>query len=149
MYRWPVIDQVTVATARDETTSKPLPITAVPKLLHRCTESAASIVLRRRSAQHFDGKYTMPAQDFFLMLDCTLPRPDSPWELLGGAARVHPVIFVHRVQDVAPGIYVLVRNAETESALRQAMKNDFAWTRVAQCPDHLPLFQLTAVDYQK
>lgn len=149
MYRWPVIDQVTSATERDATIAEPVHPTVIPLLIHRCTQSAARVIRSRRSAQHFDGKHTMAAQDFFHLLDCTLPRAHSPWELCNHAARIHPVIFVHCVDGVPPGIYVLTRNDAVQTALRTAMKSDFTWMRVEHCPDHLPLFQLAAGDRSK
>jgi len=45
-----------------------------------------------------------------------------------------------------PGLYLLVRDAEARAALREALHGDWAWSKVAQAPDHLPLYQLAAGD---
>jgi hypothetical protein len=55
-------------------------------------------------------------------------------------------LFVHRVQDLTPGLYVLVRAPEGQAALRAAMKDDFAWERPPGCPADLALYRLVPGD---
>jgi nitroreductase len=73
-----------------------------------------------------------------------MPRPAPPWDVWDFSPRLHPVLFVHRVEGLAPGLYVLVRDAAAEDRLRRAMNPGFTWTRPAGCPEHLPFFQLAA-----
>ncbi len=61
---------------------------------------SADIILQRRSAQHFDAKGVMPAARFFKMLDALLVRPQTPWSVWNFRPRLHPVLFVHRVDPV-------------------------------------------------
>ncbi|MBD3811268.1 MAG: hypothetical protein IE917_03475 [Betaproteobacteria bacterium] len=52
---------------------------------------------------------------------------------------MHPVLLVHRVEDVVPGLYALPRSDAAEAALRGALRAEFTW----QAADRdLPLFQL-------
>ena len=43
-----------------------------------------------------------------------------PWR-----PRIHLLLFVHRVDDFAPGIYLLVREPSAEPLLREAIRRDF------------------------
>jgi hypothetical protein len=64
-----------------------------------------------------------------------------PW-----TPRVHLALFVHRVQDVDPGLYLLVRDPAQTGPLRRAMKSEFVWEKPDRCPDGLPLFRLLTGD---
>lgn len=145
-YRWPVIDAVTQASHKPDLdvpmdTQLPQPLSLpIPSL---CTEPAARLFRQRRSAQAFDGVTGIEATDFFRLLDHLLPRPGiAPWDTLPWAPRVHPVLFVHRVQGLAPGLYALPRSEQGKTLLRTRLRQEFSWSAVAAAPDHLPLFQL-------
>jgi hypothetical protein len=75
------------------------------------------------------------------MLASLLPGGSPVWDLWPHKPRVHPVLLVHRVEDIAPGMYVLPRAAAAGDALRHALRNTFTWQ--AANPE-LPLFQLVA-----
>ncbi len=105
--------------------------------------TARRIILQRRSAVAMDGETAMPRDVFYRMLSRVMPRPDrAPWLALSGPARVHLALFVHRVTDLAPGLYCLVRGDGAETALRGAMHGHFAWETPPGCPPELPLFLL-------
>lgn len=165
MYHWPVIDEVANATsmsrdprldpigevanataALDGVAEIDTPTTQVAALKHHCGMPAARIIKQRRSAQHFDGRHRLSATDFFHLLDALLPRPGVPWDVWTFAPRIHPVLFVHRVDGIEPGLYIFVRRADAEAGLRAAMNHEFAWTFVEHCPPHLALYQLAAAD---
>ena len=110
-------------------------------------ELVSRLIRRRRSAQAFDGATALPAQAVFRMLDALLPRPDQPpWSLLATPPQVHPVLFVHRVDGLAAGLYALVRDPAELAVLRAEMRPDWLWERVPACPDHLPLYLLAPLD---
>jgi hypothetical protein len=105
------------------------------------------LIRQRRSAQAFDGVTAIGATPFYRLLDALLPRPGQPpWSLAHGEPCVHPVLFVHRVDGLAPGIYCLPRSAGALAALRDAMRPDWLWARPAGCPKHLPLYLLAPLD---
>ena len=58
------------------------------------------------------------------------------------APRVHPILFVHRVAGLEPGIYALPRSHAAQLQMQAAMRRDFIWSKPADCPEHLPLFLL-------
>jgi SagB-type dehydrogenase family enzyme len=143
MYHWPVIDEVARATRFPHLRSA-LSVTeqAPPPLPVMDSIPAAALIRQRRSAQRFDPRYEMTRRDFFLLLDCLLPRASAPWDVWRFAPAVHPVFFIHRVEGLEPGLYVLPRRAEAEVHLRAAMNSEFAWKATPDCPDHLRFFQL-------
>jgi hypothetical protein len=56
-----------------------------------------SILRKRRSAQAMDGKTSMQRESFHAILEAALPK-QLPSGLLPWRPRIHPVIFVHRVE---------------------------------------------------
>ena len=108
---------------------------------------AVRLVRQRRSAVAMDGATSLPAAAFFAVLDRLVPRPGlPPWDTLPWAPRVHPVFFVHRVEGLAPGLYLLERSADAHEPLREASRPSFAWERPTGCPGGLPFFRLEAGD---
>ncbi|UFZ07503.1 nitroreductase family protein [Bradyrhizobium ontarionense] len=145
LYRWPVISEVSAATAgegHDVVPAAPSP----PALPSRSQARATELILNRRSAQRFDAKFTMDRTAFHQMLDTLLPRTTTPWTTWPFATRLHPLLFVHRIDGLTPGLYALPRSDNAEADLRRALRPDFDWQRVEGAPDHLPLFHLLPTD---
>jgi SagB-type dehydrogenase family enzyme len=88
---------------------------------------ARAIVLQRRSALAFDGVSTLEREPFFEMLSRVVPGPELPSGLLWWRPRIHLALFVHRVNGVAPGLYVLVRESRALERLRVACGRPFLW----------------------
>jgi SagB-type dehydrogenase family enzyme len=111
--------------------------------------SAVALVRQRRSAVAFDGVTGMPGPVFWRVLDRLLPRPGvPPWSALPGPPRVHPVLFVHRVDAVAPGLYLLVRDPTAGETLRRGLRPSFSWRVPPSCPSGIPLVALEEGDCQ-
>jgi nitroreductase len=149
MYHWPVIDEVASATQRYHDEATPAPRRDDPPGTSATHLPAPEVILGRRSAQRFDPQFTMPADDFYRLLDSLLPRPQAPWDVWDHAPSVHPVFFVHRVEGVPAGLYILVRETGAESGLRAELSGEFEWQRVEGCPAHIPLFRLQAGRWNK
>ncbi len=148
---WPDIPAVAAATQKPPTTPAPPgePPTW-PPLPEVCSEPVSRLIRHRRSAQAFDGVTSIGAPAFFRMLDALLPRPGKPpWSLLDAAPRVHPVLFVHRVQGLEPGLYCLARDPAALDGLKAAMRPDWLWATVSECPPHLPLRLLAPLELQE
>jgi SagB-type dehydrogenase family enzyme len=144
---WPQIAAVGSATRKPPTapgtwTPSPLPALGVPNDV-----PAAELIRRRRSAVAFDGRTPMPLAHFVTMLDSLLPHSATPpFDALPWPPAVHPVLFVHRVLDIEPGLYVLVRTAAARPRLRAAMNPEFDWQLPDGVPGHLPLYRLASGD---
>ncbi len=108
------------------------------------------LISRRRSAQAFDGVTPIAVPSFYRMLDALLPRAGAPpWSLLDAAPAVHPVLFVHRIDGLEPGIYCLPRAGAALADLRAAMRADWLWAGVPGCPAHIPLYLLAPLDVRQ
>jgi SagB-type dehydrogenase family enzyme len=139
MYKWPVIDEVAQATRLlaapdvDEADRRQPRLAAVAEL---CASQAAvrheapmaSLIRGRRSAQHFDRRAQMTRASFEGMAQALVPVNMVPWDAWPHAPRVHPIFYVHRVEGLEPGVYVLPRSADGEALLRQEIKAASTWT---------------------
>ncbi len=145
---WPLVAEAAKAAHKPVTAPLEKTASSWPALLSGETGvAAAKVILGRRSAQAFDGVSSMSAPRLFRLLDTLLPRDEvMPWRGWRGPARVHPLLFVHRVGGLRPGIYLLARSAEGEALLREELRGDFAWERVKEAPGHLPFYRLQEGD---
>src|SRR5207302_1061067 len=72
---------------------------------------AATLIRQRRSAVDFDGRTATAAVTLYRMLDRLLPRPGvPPWDLLPWRPLIHTALLVHRVNGLAPGLYLFERD---------------------------------------
>ena len=74
----------------------------------RAIREYCHLLRRRRSAQAMDGRATMPLGIFHTILKATMPertKPGLPWR-----PQVNPVLFVHRVEEMDRGLYILLRD---------------------------------------
>lgn len=145
---WPVIEEASHACSKPETTSTPwhAPVQPQPQP-SPCQATAVALIKQRRSAQEFDGVTTLSAAAFYRMLDMTLPRADvPPWDAIHWRPRIHLALFVHRVEGLAPGIYIQPRHGDIEARMRAELSDEFQWERAEACPAHLPLFRVASAD---
>lgn len=150
-YRWPVIDRAIAAADKPRTPRLITYPDSLPAPQRFATGlPATDLIQRRRSAQAFDGATGLSRDAFFTLLDHTLPRAGlPPWGPRPGPAAVHLLLFVHRVEGLGKGVYALPRRADALPALRQALREEFTWQPVADCPPHLPLHQLIGADARR
>jgi SagB-type dehydrogenase family enzyme len=105
------------------------------------------IIRQRRSAVDMDGRTGMARDTFYDILRQTLPGPTRfPFNTLPWSPRVHLAIFVHRVRDLEPGLFILIRDPEQKPALQSALAHNFDWKRPRDCPSTLPLYRLRSAD---
>jgi SagB-type dehydrogenase family enzyme len=115
--------------------------------------TAGQVIRQRRSALAFDGKTSISVDRFFTMLARVMPRIERdlcnrpmPWDVLPWAPTIHLVLFIHRVEGLAPGLYMLVRDPDKVKSLTQSTRPQFAWTSPLGCFVELPLFLLQEGD---
>jgi SagB-type dehydrogenase family enzyme len=152
---WPIIDQVAAATmnpkclAEEEFSSFASEADLFGAPVRSGAFTAEKVILERRSAVSMDASTTIAAATFFRMLARLVPTRDGdamPWDVLPWRPRIHLGLFVHRVNDVAPGLYLLARDPERVTSLRRSMRPEFLWQRPPSCPQGLPLFLLKEGD---
>jgi SagB-type dehydrogenase family enzyme len=158
LYDWPLIEAVTKATCtpeginqqlKEETFTEqsykseqwPKPIAAAEHPLSK--QSARTLFLQRRSAQAFDPGATMTSEDFFRLMDRLLPRSElPPWSARSGSAQIHIVLFIHGVEDLAPGLYAMPRRRDAVDILKTQLREGLLWETVEEAPSHLPFYRL-------
>jgi SagB-type dehydrogenase family enzyme len=156
---WPIIDAAALLSRKPRTALRP-PELEVPgglPLRQRVPASddgvaAERLLHRRRSAVDLDGRTGLSAAGFGRLLAAALPA-QSPIPFDVGARsvlarpRVHLALFVHRVDGLSPGLYMLPRHPDARDPLRAAMHRSFRWERVTTpgLPE-LPLHLLEAGD---
>ena len=150
---WPGIEAVAGACRKPRTepaadaSGAGTPAPAVASAGEAGVVDAYRLLRRRRSAQAMDGDASLPAAAFAALLRRLLPGPGAvPGDVLPGPPRVHPVLFVHRVDGLEPGLYLLDRGGAAAGALRSALRPDFLWRRPEAGPGDLPLFLLEPAD---
>ena len=152
---WPVIAEVGLATSKARTamdedfSSFPVEADLFGTPVRSGVFTAEKVILGRRSAVSMDGSTAIPAATFFRMLARLLPTRDRrsmPWDTIPWCPRIHLGLFVHRVDDVAPGLYVLARDPKKVEVLGAAMRSEFLWLRPPSSPPGLPLYLLKEGD---
>ena len=121
--------------------------------LYRNQITAGQVIRQRRSALAFDGKTSISIGCLFNMLARVMPRADRgvcerpmPWDALPWQPCIHLALFVHRVEGLVPGLYMLARDGAKADSLKRATHQQYAWTAPPGCPTDLPLFLLEAGD---
>jgi SagB-type dehydrogenase family enzyme len=104
---------------------------------------ARVLLLQRRSAVAFDGRSMIGRAAFIGMLSRVLAGARAPWPGVWWTPRVHLAIFVHRVDGVPPGLYLLLRDPDAFDRLRAACRPDFLWEAA---DEQLPLWRLANGD---
>jgi SagB-type dehydrogenase family enzyme len=160
--QWEILDQAVSASWKSSTEQRVVELNherpcADPsnpaKRLYVGQPSAGQVIRQRRSALAFDGTTSISAGSFFTMLtrvmpgvERDLPSRAMPWDVLPWEPAVHLALFVHRVDGLVPGLYLLARDPAKMDRLRKATQPQFDWTSPAGCPDDLPLFLLQEGD---
>jgi hypothetical protein len=164
MYRWPVIDAVAQATRAPDVPLPPCAMeasaavaghssvadlsaaiqaeAASPVLppLPRSHQAAASLIRQRRSAQRFEARASMPVEDLWPLLRALHPQR-LPFD--GTLPQVHVLLFAHRVDGLAPGVYLLPRSAAGAALLRHSLPAALELHPVFGAPTDAPLLQLS------
>ena len=148
LYRWEAVD----AMARlDVPPVGPGPLAeALPAFATAPSNPpAVQIIRRRRSARAFNPNATIDAGTFYRLLDACRPRPGTgPWDLCQGQSRLHLLVFVHRVEELPPGLYLLAADPSAVADLKAQMRPEFVWEPPPGCPAGLPCYRLISADAQ-
>lgn len=155
---WQAIDEVATASRKQQADKRILPLTVrfdrdaatgdryAPS---SSASSAAQIIRQRRSAVSFDGQTSVTAATFFRILRRTVPgveykqaaRP-VPWDVWPYDPALHLMIFVHRVEGLVPGLYLLVRDPAKLPFIQESLSQELIWKRPLICPEDLLFYQL-------
>lgn len=142
---WSIITKASKAIEKPKTTPAPAFLEESSKLsIMPEKQSAAEIIRQRRSAVRYNSQGTISLETFQCILNHTLVRPGAaPFAIRIMPPSVHLLLFVHRVVDLTPGLYLLARRPGQVAAMQSQWRKDFLWQRL--WPD-LPLYLLKEMD---
>lgn len=146
------IEKVAEATRKPRTADTYAEWCDFSQLILSASRPAAlrKIIRQRRSAVDMDGVTRLPRETFFHILQKTLPVfGATPFHSLPWRPHIHLAIFVHRVDDLPPGLYFLVRDASKKISLEAACSSSHAWKKPAGSPASLELYCLIEADATK
>jgi SagB-type dehydrogenase family enzyme len=146
---WPVLASVAHASRRIGPVMLPQPIRdPLPEPAPPISATPARQLFRaRRSAVAFDGTTGLARASWLRMLSRTLARPGhAPLAGLLGRSRVHLLLFVHRVEQVEPGLYLLLREPDLRESIAAKLHAGFEWAAVDSGALALPLWRLESAD---
>jgi len=158
---WDIIDEVAEASwkcmvEQDSVALPRLFTNDVSRFTFHENQSAGQIIRQRRSAVSFDGTTSISSATFFRMMERVMSRADRsqldrpmPWDVWPYDPTIHLLIFVHRVDGLTPGLYVLARDPKKLAFIQQSMNPELSWTPVPGCPEDLPLYWLLEGDAKK
>ncbi len=125
---WPLVDRaVRLCRKRKSAALEAPPMLPAPLV---DAPPVGEVVRRRRSAQRMDGASKLSFETFRLMLAATLPGAEPLMSAFPFPPRLALIFFIHRVEGLEPGLYLLERDAEMTARLRVACRADFEWAPV-------------------
>ncbi|MCG7984395.1 MAG: SagB family peptide dehydrogenase [Candidatus Thiodiazotropha lotti] len=149
-HHWPLIDELETSLMTCSPCQQPPLETSIPAPCRVPNQPIRQLILQRRSAQAFRGKSILPQAHFYQILDRCLPRKEEqPWRGWPYQARVHLLLFVHRVEGLPSGLYLMPRSQSVIPWLKQNLDEDFIWQTVEGCPPHIPLYRLVNAEVKK
>ena len=150
---WPIIDEVAKATrypgralsipnsqfptpnhsqvpaANSQSTPPPSRPEAEARVGETSRVRAREVILKRRSAVAFDAQSGL-ARDYFSSMIARLRPGAPPWDAIDWPPQVHLILFVHRVEGLAQGVYAYLRHPSVLEEWRAAMRPEFLWEPV-------------------
>lgn len=129
-YRWPIIDEISQTTQKPATARERWlpPAFELPRPNHN--PAASRLIRQRRSAQHFNGQASaLPLSDLHRILLALLPNAKPPFLSWNWPPQVHLILFVHRVDGLEPGLYLMPREPKQVPTLQKAFSTDFEWQK--------------------
>jgi len=104
------------------------------------------IIRKRRSAQSYDRKSSRTNLHALThTLKKTLPEKGCPFDVFPYQAQVHLALFVHAVDGLDSGLYMLVRNPKHLESLQHLTHSSFDWHQVKE---DLPFYLLQKGDFR-
>ncbi|MGN7611663.1 SagB/ThcOx family dehydrogenase [Magnetococcales bacterium HHB-1] len=142
--RWPVVEYAETATEKPPTQEHLItPEQPSPGHTEHLTEKpAAKIILQRRSAVNVDPQIRLSKKQFFAFLSPLNNASMPPWNSIPWRSRIHPIFFIHRINDLTPGLYILP--TISKEFLEQEMDDQLLWHPEQDYPN---LYLLKAGDF--
>ncbi len=146
-YRWPIIDAVAKQLEKPRTKAERWQAPSFPLPTLSQHWPASQLIRQRRSAQQFNGKAdSLPLADFYRILAALLPNHKPPFTAWNWSPQVFLLLFVHRVDGLESGLYLLPRDATTVTELKPICSRDYEWLSI-DAP--FEFYRLSAADVRQ
>lgn len=121
-HKWDILEKIEDATLSDALEIKQFKIDTYEENPYRKISTfSKDIVLNRRSAQVMNKDNSTITKNEFETILGSIKSHNSP---------IHLVIFVHSVEEIDQGLYILVRNDAHKEELKSLLKEAFLWEKV-------------------
>ena len=100
------------------------------------------VIRGRRSAIEMDNSAYMEKETFYEILQKTLPENNPIFNTLAFGSFTHLLLFVNRVKDFLPGLYIFLRKPAEKERFKAAIRPDFLWDKPENCPPGLDFYLL-------
>ena len=100
------------------------------------------VIRQRRSAIEMDNSAYMEKETFYRMLQKTIPEENPIFSTLPFGPFTHLLLFVNRVKDLLPGLYMFLRKPGEKEKLKSVIRPDFLWEKPENCPPDLEFYML-------
>ena len=100
------------------------------------------VIRGRRSAIEMDNSAYMEKETFYEILQKTLPENNPIFNTLAFGSFTHLLLFVNRVKDLLPGLYIFLRKPAEKERFKAAIRPDFLWDKPENCPLGLDFYLL-------
>jgi len=121
---WEMIERIETASFTNSTTKQKaenFPVARLPSL------DSKEVVLKRRSAQMMNANNaSISGEQFYTLLNSVKESMD------GSINAANLVIFVHDVQGLERGLYILIRNKEHLASLKRLMRQDLVFEEIRE-----------------
>ncbi len=120
-HKWEVLEEIENATNSKITPIEKITTTNIKR---DKTNESKKVVLTRRSAQMMNKeKSNFSYEQFDIIISSVSASLDSK------PCAVHLVLFIHNVEKLESGLYILIRNKEHKQELKRLMKDSFLWEK--------------------
>ena len=147
---WPLVDQVLAASSAPVVSDGAGSARTATGESARAEEAASrqrdalELIRERRSAVAMDGRSAMSAADFQRLCRALLPGHPLLEGIMATRPQVSLLLFVHKVEGLEPGLYLLERHPGHLAELREAAESEVNWHPVEGTD--LPLHRLVSAD---
>ncbi|WP_292390086.1 SagB/ThcOx family dehydrogenase [Methanosarcina sp. UBA5] len=100
------------------------------------------VIRGRRSAIEMNNSAYLENETFYAMLQRTLPKNNPIFNSLAFGSFTHLLLFVNRVKDLLPGLYIFLRKPEEKERFKAGIRPDFLWEKPKNCPSDLEFYLL-------
>jgi nitroreductase len=100
------------------------------------------VIRQRRSAIEMDNSAYMEKETFYRMLQKTIPEENPIFSTLPFGPFTHLLLFVNRVKDLLPGLYMFLRKPGEKEKFKSVIRPDFLWEKPENCPPDLEFYML-------